>query len=190
MTHKFEFVERHKLISEKRKKILPAKKILLDIGLKGGDIFADIGCGIGYFSLPASKIVGNQGKVYAMDISQDMLDEMKTNIYDKDITNIELIKTSEDNLVILDNIINVAFASTVLHEVDGLSSILNEIKRIMVNKGNFIIIEWNEVKKDLGPPIKHRIFPDELFKKLKKIGFHSINVKNMNEYFYIITCSK
>jgi ubiquinone/menaquinone biosynthesis C-methylase UbiE len=190
LTHKFEFKERHKLISEKRKKILPAKKILLDIGLKEGDIFADIGSGIGYFSLPASEVVGNSGKVYAMDISKDMLDEVKKNIDNKHISNIELVKTYEDNLVISDSIIDIAFTSTVLHEVDDLSCILNEIKRVMVNGGKFIIIEWNDVKKALGPPMKHRISSDRLSKNLKENGFHSIKVKNMNEYFYVITCSK
>jgi len=190
LTHKFEFKQKHKLISEKRKKILPAKKTLLDIGLKKGDIFADIGCGIGYFSLPASEIVKKRGKVYAMDISMDMLGEIKKKIDDKHINNIELVKTDEDNLVISDSIIDVAFASTVLHEVDDLSSILNEIKRIMANSGKFIIIEWNEVKKDLGPPIEHRISSDELSNKLRETGFHSIKVEDMNEYFYIVTCSK
>jgi ubiquinone/menaquinone biosynthesis C-methylase UbiE len=190
LTHKFEFKERNKLISEKRKKILPAKKILFDTGLKEGDIFADIGCGIGYFSLPASEIVGKQGKVYALDISQDMLDEIKKNIHDKNITNIELVKTSEKNLMISDSIINAAFASTVLHEADDLFSILDEIKRIMINRGKFIIIEWNEVKRDFGPPIEHRLSSSKLSGNLKEIGFHNIKVSDLNEYFYIITCFK
>ncbi len=45
VTHKFDFKERKKLINEKRKKILPAEKTLLDLDLKKGDVFADIGSG-------------------------------------------------------------------------------------------------------------------------------------------------
>ena len=190
MTHKFEFEKRNKLISEKRKNTLPAKKILLDICLKEGDIFADIGCGIGYFSFPASEIVGKKGKVYAIDISQDMLNEIKKNIDDKEITNIELVKTLENSLEILDDTIDFAFASTVLHEADDLYSLLIEIKRVMIDKGKFVIIEWNEVRRDLGPSLDHRLSSNELSKKLEEIGFKNIKISDLNEYFYFITCYK
>jgi ubiquinone/menaquinone biosynthesis C-methylase UbiE len=190
LTHKFEFNKRKKLISEKRKSILPAMEILLDIGLKEGNIFADIGCGIGYFSFPASEVVGKKGKVYAMDISQDMLNEIKKEIDDKKITNIELVKTSENNLEILDDTVDFAFASTVLHEADDLYSLLIDIRRVMINKGKFVIIEWNEVKRDLGPPINHRLSSNELSRKLGEIGFKNIKTSDLNEYFYDITCYK
>jgi ubiquinone/menaquinone biosynthesis C-methylase UbiE len=190
VTHKFDFKERKKLISDKRKKILPAKKTLIDLGLKKNDIFADIGSGIGYFSFPASKIVGPQGKVYAMDISQDMLNEIKKISEDKNILNIELIKTSENNLIILDDIISFAFTSTVLHEVDNLNHILKEIKRIMVKGGRLSVIEWKKVKSDFGPPIEHRLDPKDLSMGLKKTGYKDIMITILNEYLYSITCFK
>jgi len=190
VTHKFNFKERNKLISEKRKKILPTKKTLLDMGLKRDDIFADIGCGIGYFSFPASEIVGTQGKVYAMDISQDMLNEVKKISKDKNILNIELVKTSENNLTISDDTINFAFTSTVLHEVDALNIFLKEIKRIMVEDGRFVVIEWQKIKSDFGPPIEHRLDPDDLSIDLKKNGYKDIIITVLNEYLYSITCFK
>ncbi len=190
MTHKFDFKERKKLISDKRKKILPAKKTLLDLGLKKDDIFADIGSGIGYFSFPASEIVGHQGKVYAMDISQDMLNEIKRITEDKNILNIELVKTSENNLTITDDIISFAFASTVLHEVDDLRLILEEIKRIMIKDGRFVVIEWKKVKSDSGPPVEDRLDQKDLSVELKKSGYKDIMITILNEYLYSITCFK
>ncbi len=190
VTHKFDFKERKKLISDKRKKILPAKKTLLDLGLKKDDIFADIGSGIGYFSFPASEIVGHQGKVYAMDISQDMLNEIKRITEDKNILNIELVKTSENNLTITDDIISFAFASTVLHEVDDLRLILEEIKRIMIKDGRFVVIEWKKVKSDSGPPVEDRLDQKDLSVELKKSGYKDIMITILNEYLYSITCFK
>ena len=190
MTHKFDFKERKKLISDKRKKILPAKKTLLDLRLKKEDIFADIGCGIGYFSFPASKIVGPQGKVYAMDISQDMLNEIKKISKDKNILNIELVKTSKNNLTISNAIISFAFTSTVLHEVDNLSLILKEIKRIMFKDGRFVVIEWKKEKSDFGPPVEHRLGSKDLSMELKKSGYKDIIITILNEYLYSITCFK
>ncbi len=190
MTHKFDFKQREELISARRKKILPAKKTLLDLGLKKDDIFADIGSGIGYFSFPASEIVGSQGKVYALDISQDMLNEIKKISGDKNILNIELVKTSENNLIISNDIIGFAFTGMVLHEVDDLSLFLKEIKRIMAKDARFAVIEWKKVKSDFGPPVEHKLDSNDLSMELEKSGYRDIMTTILNEYLYSITCFK
>ena len=58
--------------------MLPPEKVLLLTGLKEGDIFLDIGAGIGYFAIPAAEITGESGKVIAADISPEMLDELNS----------------------------------------------------------------------------------------------------------------
>ena len=88
MAHKFNVKEMHKLDSFERRKILPPEEILIKAGLKIKDIFLDIGCGIGYFSIPASRIIGIEGKVFALDTSSEMLEELKRRIYKKNIKNI------------------------------------------------------------------------------------------------------
>ena len=80
MSHKFDAKNKHKLDNETRRKMLPPEQTLLSLGLKEGDIMADIGCGIGYFAVPASKIVGKSGKVFAMDILPEMLEEVHVKI--------------------------------------------------------------------------------------------------------------
>ncbi|MEM4326044.1 MAG: methyltransferase domain-containing protein, partial [Candidatus Pacearchaeota archaeon] len=75
--HKFDPRNAHKLLSEERKRVLPAYEILRSSGLMDGMVFADIGCGNGYFTLPALEIVGEKGKVYSIDVQKEMLDELK-----------------------------------------------------------------------------------------------------------------
>ena len=55
MTHKFDITQKSKLDNPKRRELLPVKQVLEEIELKADEIFADIGCGIGYFSIPADK---------------------------------------------------------------------------------------------------------------------------------------
>lgn len=187
MAQKFNFKKRENLVSDKRKEILPAKKTLIDLGLKNGDTIADIGCGIGYFTIPASEIVGPEGRVYAMDISSDMLNELKKIIKGKDIFNIEVIKTTENNLLIADKTVNFAFICNVLHEVDDLNSTLKEIKRIVFANGKIAIIEWKKIKSDFGPPVSDRLESSIITEKLKEIRFKNIAVSDLNEYLYTIT---
>ena len=76
MTHKFDAKNKHKLDNEKRRELLPPEQTLINLGLHEGDVMADIGCGIGYFTIPASKIVGDSGKIFAMDILPEMLQDV------------------------------------------------------------------------------------------------------------------
>ena len=78
MSHKFNPASMHKLDNSGRREMLPPEKVLLLTGLKEGDIFLDIGAGIGYFAIPAAEITGESGKVIAADISPEMLDELNS----------------------------------------------------------------------------------------------------------------
>ena len=55
---------------QERRKWQNPENILDGIGLHPGMTFIDIGCGQGFFTIPAAKIVGDSGKVYASDINQ------------------------------------------------------------------------------------------------------------------------
>ncbi len=62
MVHKFNPKDLQKLDNPERRRLLPPEETLERLGLRKNDIIADIGCGIGYFSFAASKIVGTNGK--------------------------------------------------------------------------------------------------------------------------------
>jgi ubiquinone/menaquinone biosynthesis C-methylase UbiE len=186
VAHKFEFKKRKNLDNWLRKKILPPYKTLINLGLKKGDIIADIGCGIGYFSFPASKIVGPEGMVYAMDISTEMLNEIDKKIKKNNATNIKTIKVYEGNLLIENSLVNFAFACNVLHEVDDLNSAINEMRRILIPSGKIAIIEWKKVKSLFGPPESHRLDTDILIKKFKDVNFKKITKLEISKYLYAI----
>ncbi len=57
-----------KLDHPDRKKMMPPDIIMDLMKVKLGMTIADIGCGIGYFSIPMAKVVGEKGKVYALDL--------------------------------------------------------------------------------------------------------------------------
>src|SRR5471030_208350 len=103
MTHKFDAKNKHKLDNEKRRELLPPKETLIKLGLHEGDIMADIGCGIGYFTIPAAKIVGGSGNIFAMDILPEMLQDVEMKIKEKNISNIKTILTEENDFKLEDN---------------------------------------------------------------------------------------
>jgi ubiquinone/menaquinone biosynthesis C-methylase UbiE len=190
MTHKFDVRNKHKLDNAKRREILPPFKTLVSMGLKEGDVIADIGCGIGYFTFPASEIVGKLGKVFAMDISMEMISDVDKKIDENNIYNIVTIHTEENGLKIPEEIVDFAFISNVLHEIENKEKFLNEVKRVIAIGGRIGIIEWRNVETEFGPPLEHRLSEEYVQNLLKNIGFRNIDAEIIGEYFYAVIGEK
>ena len=71
-----------------------AELALKEIGLKKGQIVLDFGCGDGYYTIPAAKIVGDKGKVYALDKDRHCLHEVIRRAEELNLKNIRPIETS------------------------------------------------------------------------------------------------
>ena len=190
MTHKFDANNKHKLDNEKRRELLPPDETLIKLGLHEGDVMADIGCGIGYFTIPASKIAGDSGNIFAMDILPEMLQEVEIKIKEKKYLNIETGLTTENDLMIEDAKISFAFICTVLHETEELGKFLEETKRIISPKGRIAIVDWVKASTEFGPPIEHRLDKSEIVKSLEALGFSNISDISFGENFYGITAVK
>ncbi len=184
MTHKFDVKNKHKLDSEKRRDLLPPKQTLINLHLQEGDIMADIGCSIGYFTIPASKIVGENGKIFAMDILPEMLKDVEIKISQNNISNVETVLTEENNLKLTDNKVTFAFISLVLHEADEKENFLSEVKRIITPNGKIAIVEWEKINSEFGPPIDHRLDRIYLAKMLDFLGFSNISIIDIGDNFY------
>jgi ubiquinone/menaquinone biosynthesis C-methylase UbiE len=190
MPHKFNYKGKCKLDNEERRKILPPEKILAEFGLGEKDVMADIGCGIGYFTLSASKIVGNGGRVFAMDIVPQMIQEVKVKIEENNISNVETVLTEENDLKLESGKVTFAFMCAMLHEVENKEKFLNEVKRIMVSNGRIAVVEWKKSSDKMGPPVEDRLEEADLTKKLDELGFSDILSIDMGRDFYGITSQK
>lgn len=186
MPHKFDFRKKHKLDNAKRREMLPPEKTLIDIGLHEGDIMADVGCGIGYFTIPAAKIVGDSGYVFAMDILPEMLQDVQLKARENNSSNIDTVLTEENNLKLESDKVNFAFLSTVLHETQDKRKFLNEIKRIVSPGGKIAIVEWEKVENEFGPTIDDRLDKADLEEMLSEIGFCNISSMNIGTNFYAL----
>ncbi len=179
-----------KLDNEKRKKSLPPKETLIKLGLKKGFNIADIGCGIGYFSIPAAHIIGENSKVYAIDTSIDMINILLEKLKNEKLKNVQVKHSNGYDLNIISASVEFAFCCNVLHEVKDKEKFLREINRIVDKKGIFAIIEWKKIQTGAGPAIDKRIAYEELKNIIEKNGFTEIEKVNLNQSLYGITARK
>lgn len=186
MTHKFDLNNKSKLDNPKRREMLPVNKVLTEIGLNAEDRFADIGCGIGYFSISAAEVVGTKGVVYALDVKEEMIEVLDEKIEENNLYNIRAIITDEYDFKLEDKSVSYAFMCTVFHEIEDRIKFLKETKRILIDGGRIAVVEWIKRESDWGPPVNHRLDSNEVKQELQNCGFKDLNYIELNEYFYIV----
>lgn len=80
-----------------------AQEILKDIGIRKGETVLDFGCGSGNYAIPAARMVGEKGKIYALDKDERALDELMQRAERYGLENIEMMKTSGEIDIGLDD---------------------------------------------------------------------------------------
>lgn len=188
--HKFNPINKKKLDNPERRQILPPDTVLQKLGLKEDDDMADIGCGIGYFTFPASEIIDSKNNIYAIDISEEMLIEVEKESKEKGIENISLIKSTEYDLKLEDEKVSFALMVNVLHETDDKICMLKEIYRILKPSGRIAIVDFEKKQTQSGPPLEHRISKNEAMGLLKEAGFEFEKEEQFADIFYGIVALK
>lgn len=184
--HKFNPKNIDILISEERKKELDPLKYLKEKGLEKGMAFADIGCGPGFFVFPASEIVGKEGKIYALDTQQEMLNELKKR---RPAENVIVLKSDETNLPVEGKAVDMALMVFVLHEVHHPVDFLKEVKRILKPSGKLIVIDWEKKLEEKGPPFEERVPMEKAGEIFAQAGFKNIEIASLNPSHYEVVGS-
>jgi ubiquinone/menaquinone biosynthesis C-methylase UbiE len=184
MPHKFDDSNKHKLDNEWRRQNLPPYETLQELGLIESDIVADIGCGIGYFTLPISETIKPANKVYALDTSEKMLFEVEKRARFSEVKNIITLKTDEYDLKLRDNMVSFSLLVNVLHEVEDKEKFINEIKRITKQTGKIAIIEWEKKQTTMGPSVVDRLDKNEIKVLLETLGFEMVKETAFADCFY------
>lgn len=185
--HKYDPSHVDRLLRQERIDTIRPEQVLQEAGLTQGNIFADVGCGPGFFTMPAAIIVGSNGHVYAIDTQPEMLEALIKRGLPANVTP---VKCSDENLPLKENSTDLALAAYVLHEAANTAVFLREIFRILKAGGRLVIIDWKKQQEEHGPPMAERITEDEAASLLKAAGFTNIAATSLNASHYIITASR
>jgi ubiquinone/menaquinone biosynthesis C-methylase UbiE len=172
-----------------RSKTLRPEEILNMLPIRRSDSILDAGAGSGYLTIPATKLV--DGTVYALDMDTRMLDVIATKMTAENITNIQLVQGSIDDIPLPEGSIDIVLASLILHEVRPLSKVFQHINRVLKEGGHFLCLEYEKEESTVkGPPMHIRIPSSEMERELANAGFQIVQKVLPKESIYIITAKK
>jgi len=189
--HKFDVKHADFLDSPQRRVFLNSENILKRIQVKPQMKVADVGCGTGFFTIPMAKIVGDKGKVFAIDIQEKMIAILNEKIQKLKIKNVETLVSTEENIPLPNESVDLAFMASVLHELDSYATV-KEICRFLKPQGVLAVLEWKkeESPSEFGPPIWERLTPDQTREIVEKMGFEVKDISLIGEYHYLVISVK
>ncbi len=182
--------EKHVHHGKTTRNILNADEVIKSTGLKLGDTFLDAGCGDGYISLEASKLVGEDGKIYALDVYPQSIETVKKEVETRNLGNVKAILADITQTIPIDTaIIDIVLMANVLHGfvADGkVDEVMDNISRVLKPGGVFSVVEFRKIEGNIGPPYNVKLSPEDVSKILKEHGFNINNTQPVGKYHYIV----
>jgi len=126
--------------------------LLQSLPLHAGQAAADIGAGTGYLSWRMAKMVGDKGRVYCVDIQQEMLDLLAKKMAEQHTTNFQSILGTVTDARLPANSVDVVLMVDVYHEFDHPYEMMQSIVRALKPGGRIVWVEYRA--EDPAVPIK------------------------------------
>jgi ubiquinone/menaquinone biosynthesis C-methylase UbiE len=120
---------------------LRVDEIIAKLGLKPGDVVADLGAGAGAFALPLARAVGPEGKVYAVEIEQGLVDHIARKAREQQAANVQAVLGKFADPALPASDVDLVFMHDVLHHVEDRQAYLKNAARYVKTGGRFAFVE-------------------------------------------------
>lgn len=126
----------------------PAGEILEEFNINKGDTVVDYGCGPGRYLKKASNLVGENGKVYAVDIHDLAIEYSKAEINQNNLQNVLPVLVQNNDISIDDNIADVIYALDMFHHISKPKIFFQKLSKIIKKDGILFIEDGHQSRED------------------------------------------
>ena len=162
--------------------------ILKELGNLEGKNFLDVGCGDGHFSLATSKLVGDKGKVLAIDIDKKSIDTLQKEIKTSNIKNVNaLVLDITKGTPLKNNSIDVCIMVNVLHGFAAnkeIDTVLKELIRLLKVNGAIVIIDFKKINGTPGPDLSIRLSPEDVKNIFSLYNYKTEKIFKVGSFHY------
>ena len=150
-------------------------EVVAALALEPGDHVADLGSGGGYFTYPIAEVVGEMGRVYAVDIDTALLAYVADQAVKRGLPQVETVRAPEDGLGLPDASVDLIFLSNTFHHLPDPARYFAAARRVLRSGGRVAVIE---VAERSFPP-GHATPPSEIQAALEAAGYDLVEEHSM-----------
>lgn len=153
---------------------LHPERIARYFDLRPGMVVADFGAGGGYFTIPAARLVGPEGKVFAIDIQKQSLDNIRSKAALEHLRHVEAVWAdleSPRGSRLPNHTADFVIVANILFQIEKKQELFHEASRILKSSGRLAVLEWDETPFPAGPPASLRAPKSSVRHSAEEAGF-------------------
>lgn len=131
---------------------------VVQLALREGMKVGDFGAGSGHYARVASTLVGETGRVYAVDVQEEVLKHLKLNSGEHHRRNIEMVWGNVERLggtKLRDHSLDAVIVANILFQLEDRKGLVGEIKRTLMPGGKVLVVDWAGSYGGMGPAHGH-----------------------------------
>ncbi len=160
--------------------------IVRELQLHPDATVADFGVGSGYYTIAAARLLP-AGLVYAIDIQSELLRRIKTLAGSEGLQNVEILTgdvTLPKGSGLPDGSVDVVIVANVLFQVEDKKALVREVKRVLMNGGRVLVVDWEDSFGGVGPIPSHVVKEDDAKLLFMNNGFKLVRSINAGSHHY------
>lgn len=156
--------------SERESEENPTKAVAL-LGLEKGMTVCDLGAGTGYYAVRMAKVVGESGKVYAVDLQPRMLERLRKRLESAGIKNVQPVLGAEAETKLPPASQDLVLLVDVYHEFSKPQEMLRSIRASLKDDGRLVLLEYRKENPEIPIRLEHKMSLAEVKAELEPEGF-------------------
>jgi ubiquinone/menaquinone biosynthesis C-methylase UbiE len=165
----------------------------VQMALRDGMKVGDLGAGSGHYAIAAAAAVGHTGRVYAIDVQEDVLKHLADSAARSGKKNIDTIwgnLEKRGGTKLRDGALDAAILANTLFQIEDKMAALQEIGRILRPGGKLLVVDWAGAYDGLGPAAEHVVSESAAEDLFISHGFHKEKSYRGGPHHYAILFTK
>ena len=147
------------------------ERVVEALNLEPGQAVADIGAGSGYFSVRLARAVGAAGKVYAVDIQQDLIDHLAARASKESLPHLLPTLGSAEDPGLPAASVDLIFICDVVHHIENRQAYYAKLAKALKSGGRIAIVDFYKRELPVGPGVAMKIAKPDMIAELAEAGF-------------------
>ena len=156
-------------------------------GISEGMKVADLGAGSGHYTIAAARALASTGRVYAIDVQQDLLSKLKNQAAREGLYNVEVIWGNVDGLngtKLRETSVDLVLLCNILFHLENKKESIKEIKRILKPAARVLVVDWADSFGGIGPKPDLVVTKEKAKALFDEAGFHLDREINAGSHHY------
>ncbi len=144
------------------------------LGIGPGDRVADLGAGGGYFTFRLAEAVGEPGRVYAVDVDDDMVDYLTQQVRERSAANVTVVRGEFEDPKLPDGEIDLLFTCNTYHHIADRSAYFRRVLVDLAPSGRVAIVEYDGRGGWFARTFGHFTPAETIEREMREAGFERI----------------